>query len=75
MKLKYIFLSNLILLGIFGAKAQNRNLASRPNIIFIYTDDQRFDALSVVQKEQEKRHGFRGLKRQIWIGLQQRGYV
>lgn len=31
------------------ARAQS---PAKPNIIFIYTDDQRFDALSVVQKEQ-----------------------
>jgi len=32
--------------------------AERPNILFIYTDDQRYDALSVVQKEQGQRGRF-----------------
>lgn len=58
MKMKYLILSNLILLGIYGAKAQTGKGASRPNIIFIYTDDQRFDALSVVQKEQGEKARF-----------------
>lgn len=34
------------------AHAQTNGKVPRPNIVFIYTDDQRFDALSVVQKEQ-----------------------
>ena len=34
------------------AHAQTNSRVQRPNIVFIYTDDQRFDALSVVQKEQ-----------------------
>lgn len=33
-----------------------RASGARPNILFIYTDDQRYDALSVVQRE----HGERG---------------
>ncbi len=32
--------------------------AERPNFLFIYTDDQRYDALSVVQKEQGERGRF-----------------
>jgi arylsulfatase A-like enzyme len=32
--------------------------APRPNFLFIYTDDQRYDALSVVQKEQGERGRF-----------------
>jgi hypothetical protein len=29
--------------------------AARPNLLFTYTDDQRYDALSVVRKEQGER--------------------
>jgi len=32
--------------------------APRPNLLFIYTDDQRYDAVSVVQKEQGERGRF-----------------
>jgi arylsulfatase A-like enzyme len=32
--------------------------AERPNLLFIYTDDQRYDAVSVVQKEQGERGRF-----------------
>jgi len=32
--------------------------AERPNLLFIYTDDQRYDALSVVQKEQGEQGRF-----------------
>ncbi len=32
--------------------------AARPNLLFIYTDDQRYDAVSVVQKEQGERGRF-----------------
>src|SRR5512143_504635 len=32
--------------------------ADRPNLLFIYTDDQRYDALSVVQQEQGARGRF-----------------
>ena len=32
--------------------------AQRPNLLFIYTDDQRYDAVSVVQKEQGERGRF-----------------
>jgi len=43
-------LINLLLLT--GGIAVAQQPKPRPNIILIYTDDQRFDALSVVQKEQ-----------------------
>lgn len=36
--------------------------AGRPNILFVYTDDQRYDALSVVQTEQGDRARFPWLK-------------
>ncbi len=35
---------------------------SKPNIVFIYTDDQRFDAMSIVQMEQGKKARFPYLK-------------
>ncbi|SEJ66672.1 Arylsulfatase A [Dyadobacter sp. SG02] len=44
-------LTNLLLLTA-ATFAQQPKLTSKPNIILIYTDDQRFDALSVVQQEQ-----------------------
>ena len=55
-----LLLSNLLLLSGTALLAQKQNdlKTSRPNIIFIYTDDQRFDALSVVQKEQGSSAGF-----------------
>ena len=57
--MKTLKVSLLILLSGFSgiAKAQDQK-ASRPNIIFIYTDDQRFDALSVVQNEQGEKARF-----------------
>jgi hypothetical protein len=30
----------------------------RPNLLFVYTDDQRYDAMSVVQREQGERGRF-----------------
>jgi arylsulfatase A-like enzyme len=36
--------------------------ANRPNFLFIYTDDQRYDAMSVVQREQGERGRFPWLK-------------
>jgi arylsulfatase A-like enzyme len=46
--LKSILSAALVALALF-ARAQS---PAKPNIVFIYTDDQRFDALSVVQQEQ-----------------------
>jgi N-acetylglucosamine-6-sulfatase len=49
-------LKTILLAAVTGfaitTKAQTAEKQSRPNIVFIYTDDQRFDALSVVQQEQ-----------------------
>lgn len=43
----------LVLLGLMVAGGLARGLAAeRPNFLFIYTDDQRYDALGVVQREQ-----------------------
>ena len=36
--------------------------ADRPNFVFIYTDDQRWDAMSVVQREQGDKGRFPWLK-------------
>src|SRR6266550_2730346 len=36
--------------------------AKKPNFVFIYTDDQRWDAMSVVQKEQGDKARFPWLK-------------
>src|SRR5687768_10082676 len=53
--MKYIFTFLFAVLILLSAKAQS---VSRPNIIFIYTDDQRYDALSVVQHEQGSKARF-----------------
>lgn len=47
--MKRILISLLCALGVLGSSAR---AATRSNFLFIYTDDQRYDALSVVQKEQ-----------------------
>jgi len=56
-KLTTIF-AGLRCLGLLSATLllSNAKAAERPNFLFIYTDDQRYDALSVVQQE----HGARG---------------
>jgi arylsulfatase A-like enzyme len=51
MKKTYLF-SILALSLTFGKTFSQSNAKKQPNIVFIYTDDQRYDALSVVQKEQ-----------------------
>src|SRR5262249_17416444 len=46
-----------------GAHAQSRATGGkRPNFLFIYTDDQRWDAMSVVQREQGDKARFPWLK-------------
>src|SRR3954454_11701364 len=41
------------------ATAQNKTAKpARPNFLFVYTDDQRWDAMSVVQREQGERARF-----------------
>jgi arylsulfatase A-like enzyme len=40
------------------AAAQEAKAEKRPNFLFIYTDDQRYDALGVVQREQGERGRF-----------------
>src|SRR4051812_6954683 len=50
----WIVLSVLALVTAFRASAAER----RPNFLFVYTDDQRWDAMSVVQREQGERARF-----------------
>src|SRR5215210_3883999 len=45
-------------LFVFGICAPGAEPARRPNFLFIYTDDQRWDALGVVQREQGERARF-----------------
>src|SRR5437899_6460003 len=45
-------LCGLCFLCAFALKSGDVISADRPNVVFIYTDDQRWDALGVVQKEQ-----------------------
>jgi len=54
MKIHIQLLFTLIPMMAFGATANTagRSTDPRPNILFIYTDDQRWDAMGVVQKEQ-----------------------
>ena len=52
----------LFLLTLIPATSLDAAVASKPNILFIYTDDQSYDALSVVQKEQGEKGRFPWLK-------------
>src|SRR5438046_9419127 len=45
-------------LVLFVAGLGRLQAANRPNFVFIYTDDQRWDALGVVQREQGERARF-----------------
>lgn len=49
-------MKKLLILTLTGTLAASA--ADRPNFLFIYTDDQRHDAMSVVQKEQGERARF-----------------
>jgi arylsulfatase A-like enzyme len=51
------FLSSLALLLLLLSAGIAR-AAERPNFLFIYTDDQRWDALGVVQREQGEKARF-----------------
>lgn len=63
-KMKRPFSALLLLLALLCATAslafgaEEKKPASRPNFVFIYTDDQRWDAVSVVQREQGARARF-----------------
>ncbi len=50
-KMHLLLLSSLLWASVLQA-------AQRPNLLFVYTDDQRYDAVSVVQKEQGERGRF-----------------
>jgi N-acetylglucosamine-6-sulfatase len=52
----------LLALGLFAGFTSGAATTNRPNFLFIYTDDQRYDALSVVQREQGERGRFPWLK-------------
>ena len=49
--MKYMF-SALLLAGFLGLASARGADGARPNFVFIYADDQRYDAMSVVQREQ-----------------------
>ncbi len=53
-----------LITGLMLATAASLHAADtpRPNILFIYTDDQSYDALSIVQKEQGEKGRFPWLK-------------
>jgi len=53
----YILIQFLSYCSFVGAHAQTRAV-NKPNIVFIYTDDQRFDALSLVQEAQAAKARF-----------------
>jgi hypothetical protein len=50
-------LLGLVSLG--GVLSANGGAAASPNFLFLITDDQRWDALGVVQREQGKQGRFR----------------
>src|SRR4029078_10310558 len=52
------FLCGLCLLCAFASKTVTAAPQDRPNFLFIYTDDQRYDALGVVQREQGEKARF-----------------
>ena len=59
-KKQFSLFSLLAGMGLFSLPAANAS--GRPNLIFIYTDDQRWDILSVVQKEMGANGRFPWLK-------------
>jgi arylsulfatase A-like enzyme len=48
----------LLLSGVISRTCDSLVAAERPNFVFIYTDDQRWDALGVVQREQGEKARF-----------------
>ncbi|MFN3924993.1 MAG: sulfatase-like hydrolase/transferase, partial [Pseudarthrobacter sp.] len=57
-----LLLVALLLAALAGATPRVTAAEGRPNFIFIYTDDQRWDAMSVVQREQGEKARFPWLK-------------
>lgn len=51
-RLAVVLLTALVVVPLFGSSALRAAEARRPNFILIITDDQRYDAMSVVQAEQ-----------------------
>jgi arylsulfatase A-like enzyme len=64
MKTKWIIIASLLLSPLAALHAADAPASNntRPNILFIYTDDQRWDALGVLQKEQGDQGRFPWLK-------------
>ena len=60
--MKYVFTLILVLLLAPLAASHAADTPRKPNFLFIYTDDQRYDALSVVQQEQGEKGRFPWLK-------------
>jgi arylsulfatase A-like enzyme len=48
----------VVMLGLLACLTSAAAATKRPNFLFIFTDDQRYDALSVVQREQGERGRF-----------------
>ena len=59
--MKRTLLLLLMLTGTLASAAERK-----PNFLFIYTDDQRWDAMGVVQREQGQRRASRGSSRRTW---------
>src|SRR5262245_2181237 len=58
MKMKTILRGALLLVVNLAASALVLAADSRPNFLFVFTDDQRWDAMGVVQREQGERARF-----------------
>lgn len=56
--MKHVLQSILACLALLSTTALHAATAPRPNFLFVYTDDQRWDALGVVQREQGDRARF-----------------
>ena len=54
----FAFLCTFAFIRISAAQEKAAGRQERPNFLFIYTDDQRYDALGVVQREQGERARF-----------------
>ncbi len=55
------FLAGLAAL-LFASALAHGAAARRPNFLFVYIDDQRWDAMGVVQREHGERRRFPGLR-------------
>lgn len=59
---RYVFLGTLGLMVPATPLAAKEASGTRPNILFVYTDDQRWDAMGIVQAEQGEKARFPWLK-------------